>query len=428
MMDVIGDDDTAVVEAGEPITRYQWYDPPTAIRAWAPDATPLVFNDGTFVIGPTAILCFFTLGDNTGTYAASPSQIIWRPPPEIPWTHDPYAWLPPPVRDTSNAARQKIKHHYLFLRPQDVGPFMFVGPAHLGSYGVRNRDRSATFNLKTTLPWAPWLAIGGSLAPPALFPQLKDLDTPPLVLRYHQQALHMLRLPAHTSPARQAAMARLDERLGQSLPAAIREWYVLDGAYDILREVAQIHVLAILEDDGDDAALRARYAATGPSATMLPLVYENQGVWHLAVPLDAGDDPPVYLGYQEAAGFEWHWYADRFSDWVWAWVWDYVGLTRDYQLFLRSLMTDTDCQQIRTTFQHGPRTMGTAWIRAEQVERYYQGEQRVTLYQDQGSIEVELHGETAAAMETFLMSTWSQAPLRPKLGAFDMEMQKAYLR
>ncbi len=99
----------------------------------------------------------------------------------------------------------------------------------------------------------------------------------------------------------------LEATRGLSLPASVREWLSLEGAAAILRRPEDAQKLTLGEpiDDIDCVA-----------EGWLVVQVENQGVVYWAVPLDAGDDPPVY-GAEDPewdAGDEP--YAASFSDWV----------------------------------------------------------------------------------------------------------------
>lgn len=104
-----------------------------------------------------------------------------------------------------------------------------------------------------------------------------------------------------------------------------------------MREISFINYPADIVDY--DERLMAKYATTWPFLQMIPVMYENQGVWHLAVSLKKGDDPPVYLGYQGDNSFEWYPHIYHFSDFIYAWVWDYVMCQREGDEASTSLVT-----------------------------------------------------------------------------------------
>jgi hypothetical protein len=57
----------------------------------------------------------------------------------------------------------------------------------------------------------------------------------------------------------------------------------------------------------------------------LPILVENQGVWHMAINLDGGENPPVYIRYNEP-GEPWILHANSFSEWIHALCWDCINI------------------------------------------------------------------------------------------------------
>lgn len=136
-----------------------------AIKMFADGSRHQVYCDGQFVVLPSAVLCFATMGPtNDEPYISSPSEFVWRPKPGA----NENDWLPAPVIELSDPSRQptaNVKRHYIFLRNKGEEQFLYCGEAHLGSYGtMRTKDGSpgltANFTLKIKLPREAWLKLG----------------------------------------------------------------------------------------------------------------------------------------------------------------------------------------------------------------------------------------------------------------------------
>jgi hypothetical protein len=196
---------------------------------------------------------------------------------------------------------------------------------------------------------------------------------------------------------------------------------------DIMRQLSLMHTPVDIADVDDDVS--HIYAAPPPYRSMLPVMFENQGVWQLAVVLDADDDPPVYLGYHDQAeSVEWHVHAEHFSAFVYAWAWDYVSYKRDYLLEASAYMTQADIVQIRTTFQRQATTyQANAYFRIDRIERYVNGDQKVTLMCSPEGTGIWVSAETAASLEAFLRGPWSPGNTLDQLLHIDLEMQKMYV-
>lgn len=128
------------------------------------------FFDGAFVVTPDAVLCFFTLGS---ARVESSRRVVWKQPdhggqspvggaPHVAGVRARLAekWpsLVVDVYDRSVRPPARIRQHRLFLRRSEHDPSVYVGPAHLASYGM---DGTATFELDEPLARPLWLRLGG---------------------------------------------------------------------------------------------------------------------------------------------------------------------------------------------------------------------------------------------------------------------------
>jgi hypothetical protein len=91
---------------------------------------------------------------------------------------------------------------------------------------------------------------------------------------------------------------------------------------------------------------------------MLPVVYENQGVWELAIPVANEDDPAVFLRYQDEPTI-WRRHADTLSDCLFAFAWDYVILEQGRGVY--DVLHDSDLQNWwGQSATKGPTTFGVS--------------------------------------------------------------------
>jgi hypothetical protein len=148
---------------------HNWCSAEEAVAAFGPGERPEPFCDGQFVVLPSVVLCFVTVGQNFDEpHVASPSCVVWRPTVGIkPASRD--EWLPEKVRevwDRGGKQVRKIRDHYIFLRTPADDRFFCAGDAHLGSYGSTRTTSgewglAANFSLSRKLPRDVWLKLGG---------------------------------------------------------------------------------------------------------------------------------------------------------------------------------------------------------------------------------------------------------------------------
>jgi hypothetical protein len=108
---------------------------------------------------------------------------------------------------------------------------------------------------------------------------------------------------------------------------------------------------------------------------MLPVIYENQGVWELAIPVENDDNPPVFLRYQDEPAI-WHRHADTLSDCLFAFAWDYVILEQGHGAI--DVPHDNDLQASwHESTTKGPTTFGVSvyfisgcFLRYQDTSRY----------------------------------------------------------
>lgn len=150
---------------------HDWYTSPEAVAAFGGDKNVEVFRDGQFVVLPTVVLCFVTIGQSFDEpHVSSPSRVVWRPKLGTERAHpDDDDWLPEKVRevwDRSGPQVRKLRTHHVFIRTPADERFFYAGEAHLGSYGSTRTTNgewglAANFSLSRKLPRDVWLKLGG---------------------------------------------------------------------------------------------------------------------------------------------------------------------------------------------------------------------------------------------------------------------------
>lgn len=131
---------------------------------------------------------------------------------------------------------------------------------------------------------------------------------------FHTKTFALLR---HEPVIREWLSAQLDSiesRLEMRLPAAVRDWYLREGALKILAK----------NSNSDEPIAAENFAAVKKGRDfVIPFKNENQGVCRWAFALDGSDDSPVYVDMDDDNTEPWQLNSRRFSEHVLAGVWDY---------------------------------------------------------------------------------------------------------
>jgi len=159
----------------------------------------------------------------------------------------------------------------------------------------------------------------------------------PQQLRFHQATMDLLGQVPTFSDASLALLERQERRCALGFPAAMREWYALEGAADLLYRYSNQDFAVPLDQLGEEIA-KARPHAGELSAPMPVIIvqYENQGNCRWGVLLDGSEDPPVMVELITGEGIPvpsraWELYSERFSIFVYAHVWDWSAPCWDRQ-------------------------------------------------------------------------------------------------
>jgi hypothetical protein len=196
---------------------------------------------------------------------------------------------------------------------------------------------------------------------------------------FHAAACAVAGIAAVIDPARQAFVASRGRELGIQIPAAVAEWYAIDGAAEYLAEHSTNNIVPIEE-------LGLAAGGRDLTAGRLLLAVENQcccdwvvslppvGLASHDVPLpgigtssdhqtswERATDPPVYLAEHGESAALWTPAAQRYSTYVHGEAWDIALFSMAYgTLAIDVPFRDDDLTVLREQFQAGPRTFGWA--------------------------------------------------------------------
>jgi hypothetical protein len=239
-------------------------------------------------------------------------------------------------------------------------------------------------------------------------------------LMYHQRTFELLRRPPVTSPATIRALSVVEERCGGPLPAAVREWYELDGAVELLGEYSNDDRPVPLADLGTDFVDSRRNSVSTVAESLLAMLHECQGVCAWAVRLDSGDDPPVLVRFGNGDP-RWQLHADTFSTFVYTRIWDFLSwpLPIQRQCGLEAqdgALSPQDLAFLRAHFAEGPRTY--IWP-ARTSYRFSRGDQRVLIWDDEETqADWWLWADTEESLRALAERVWKLGSLAETLYDF----------
>jgi hypothetical protein len=165
-----------------------------------------------------------------------------------------------------------------------------------------------------------------------------------------------------------------EEKYRVKVPASLREWYSIENSANLLKKISRPHI-GIKLKDAPGIQSNCGYPISDSDPFLIAI--ENQAVWFMAVKFNEGDDPSVYMRYNEP-GESWGVHAHSFSDWIHALSWDYTILSKS------SLSTFDECVVSATPEIHqkvsgfqvdAPETYGcNVYFRGDKFVRMKKGE------------------------------------------------------
>ena len=193
-------------------------------------------------------------------------------------------------------------------------------------------------------------------------------------LIFHKEALLLMGIQPDFSEQSLNALCETEKVLGIHLPDSLREWLCLDEDGKLFTEMTQLpHSVARLTE------IPKSLRRDNLLGHLLVVIVENQAVWHMAISLQEGSNPPVYISYNgEDEHPIWELHADSLSNAILAFAWDYTIIKRpDYP---QHFVTATNESQVGNSTKLGPVTFVTnAWFVYRKFFRYQQGEERFTM-------------------------------------------------
>ncbi len=176
-------------------------------------------------------------------------------------------------------------------------------------------------------------------------------------LKYHQAILDLLGIAAVPVPERLAALDERERNSGIGFPAAVREWFALEGVEELFERNSDESLTPLVEL-GNPADTRQGYLRVGT---------ENQAVFAWYVRLTEGDDPIVYSNGgvfgEDLSMTPWRRYSVTFTNFIFDEIsaGRFGGWHTGMYLTARDRLPDeATLDRLRSWFRQGP-TTGAPW-------------------------------------------------------------------
>lgn len=237
---------------------------------------------------------------------------------------------------------------------------------------------------------------------------------------YHEAALKFISPKPVISEASTKVLADRERALGICFPESIRAWYSLDGAVEILKRCSNEDHPVSLEKLGEPAERWYGAGTRDLLSKSLPwIMAENQGVCNWAVQLDGTKDPPVVVEVNTAPNEQWLPYAERFSEFIFSWIWDHLpraAFCEAQELDLSS----ADLEFLRAQFES--RSVTYSWP-GDSNHRFESPDGRILIWQGTHGADWLVSAESAAGLRRVLERVWRCGNLSKTLyGADEIAM------
>lgn len=149
-------------------------------------------------------------------------------------------------------------------------------------------------------------------------------------LKYHQRTFDLAGLAPLVSEPNRRGLESAATAASVELPAAVIEWLMVENSIPLLRRAGRGDETLFLKEIAVSLT-----ALAGERRPRLTFLRESQGGCSWAIDLGENPDPPVYVRLRDEEGCDcWRTTAERFSDFIWGWIWDNPrgGLTARAQL------------------------------------------------------------------------------------------------
>ena len=223
-------------------------------------------------------------------------------------------------------------------------------------------------------------------------------------LKYHYEAAELVPGGLRFSDSAAEAVRKRELELGISFPAAVREWYSIEGASSLLAAYSnsdwpiELRELGAPVDDWYGGGPKD-FVAEG----LLLFMCENQGVCNWAVKLDGTPDPAVVVEVDTAPNEIWLPCADRFSTFIWCQIWDHPSF-REVAVAAQDELSPDDLSFLKSNFRQLPTTSG--W--PGNTNHRFESERGAILIwdgQDRGA-DWFLWAHTTSDLKALLQSVW----------------------
>jgi hypothetical protein len=145
-----------------------------------------------------------------------------------------------------------------------------------------------------------------------------------MLLNYHQKSIELLGVTTRISQSQVTLIDSFEAKYRVKIPASLREWYSIENSVNLFEEILRPHTGIELKES---PRIQANYGYLINDTDPFLIAIENQAVWFMAIKSNEGDNPPVYMRYNEPDE-SWVLHANSFSDWINALSWDYTVLSK----------------------------------------------------------------------------------------------------
>ena len=195
-------------------------------------------------------------------------------------------------------------------------------------------------------------------------------------LKYHHQIFDLLNIIPKYSDNNKKLIANFEAEHSLQFPAALSEWYALANNKVILEQILlnEHHIVHF-----QDAFQNVPFSEYIKGSEPFYILFENQGVWHMAVQL-IDDNPAVFIRDNEI-GEPWRLHANSFSDWLYAWAWDYKVMETDMNCFIIENNNKKIEKYLINCDEKGPETFNAAntLYRGKRFVRFFKNGKRFTI-------------------------------------------------
>ncbi len=213
----------------------------------------------------------------------------------------------------------------------------------------------------------------------------------------------LLGLEPNRSSSANAILALQEESIGRKFPAAVREWYELEDACQLMLAYSNGDRSVDIDKLGNvdtDSRSGDRYDLLAQN--LLVFRWENQGVCAWAVRLDGSDDPPVVVDV-DTQFRSWLPCADSFSQHLYSCAWDW-GRVLNCELIVQAQnkpLSEATLHILKQQFQ--PEVVTYNWPGDVQY-RFYNDQCRILIWAGKDQADWNVVADTPDHLEQLVRS------------------------